>query len=132
MREGVVRIKTLSNKDLNRYIALIKDVEPDYELGRRLGLSDQKTKDIVKGIISLIYSLTEREDKKTPYIADDWSPALCPSCLEELSNLDDTGYYIHAMFLERCPNPDCVQRLSWEAVVSGKYRNGVIKGDCRK
>lgn len=42
-----------------------------------------------------------------------WSPAVCPSCGYELSTHHGDGYYTHPTFLERCPNPDCGQRLKW-------------------
>lgn len=44
----------------------------------------------------------------------EWSPAICPSCGYELSESVGDGYYRHPTFLERCPNPDCGQRLKWE------------------
>lgn len=40
--------------------------------------------------------------------------AVCPSCGYELSESLGDGYYRHSKFLERCPNPDCGQRLKWE------------------
>ena len=43
----------------------------------------------------------------------EWSPAVCPSCGYELSESVGDGYYKHPIFLERCPNPDCGQRLDW-------------------
>ena len=43
----------------------------------------------------------------------EWSPAICPSCGYELSEDLGDGYYRHPKFLERCPNPDCGQRLDW-------------------
>ena len=42
-----------------------------------------------------------------------WCPSRCPSCEHELSEDLGDGYYRHPMFLERCPNPDCGQRLDW-------------------
>ena len=43
----------------------------------------------------------------------EWSPSVCPSCGQELSESVGDGYYKHLTFLERCPNPDCGQRLDW-------------------
>ncbi len=43
----------------------------------------------------------------------EWSPSVCPSCGQELSESVGDGYYKHPKFLERCPNPDCGQRLDW-------------------
>lgn len=43
----------------------------------------------------------------------EWSPSVCPSCGHELSVSVGDGYYKHPTFLERCPNPDCGQRLDW-------------------
>lgn len=44
----------------------------------------------------------------------EWSPSVCPSCGYKLSESLGDGYYSHSEFLERCPNPDCGQRLKWE------------------
>lgn len=43
----------------------------------------------------------------------EWSPSVCPSCGYELSESVCDGYYKHPTLLERCPNPDCGQRLDW-------------------
>lgn len=43
-----------------------------------------------------------------------WNPARCPTCGESLSEDLGDGYYKHSDFLERCPNPECSQRLKWE------------------
>ncbi len=43
----------------------------------------------------------------------EWSPSVCPCCGYELSESVGDGYYKHPMFLERCPNPDCGQKLDW-------------------
>lgn len=51
--------------------------------------------------------------KPKKVVIERWSPSICPRCGNELSeNLGD-GYYKHPVFLERCPNPDCAQRLDW-------------------
>ncbi|MFR0666417.1 MAG: hypothetical protein ACLSIF_06765 [Faecalimonas umbilicata] len=42
-----------------------------------------------------------------------WCPSYCPNCGYELSEDLGDGYYRHPTFLERCPNPDCGQRLDW-------------------
>lgn len=43
----------------------------------------------------------------------EWSPSVCPCCGYELSESVEDGFYKHPTFLERCPNPDCGQRLEW-------------------
>ena len=42
-----------------------------------------------------------------------WCPSYCPSCGYELSEDLGDGYYKHPDFIERCPNPNCGQRLDW-------------------
>ena len=42
-----------------------------------------------------------------------WCPSCCPSCGYELSEDLGDGYYKHPDFIERCPNPECAQRLEW-------------------
>ena len=42
-----------------------------------------------------------------------WSPAYCPNCGYELSEDEGDGYYRHPIFLERCPNVECGQRIKW-------------------
>lgn len=56
-------------------------------------------------------ALEKQEAKKVEI--KEWSPAICPSCGYELSESAGDGYYKHPTFLERCPNPDCGQRLDW-------------------
>lgn len=43
----------------------------------------------------------------------EWSPSVCPCCGYELSESVGDGFYKHPTFLERCPNPDCGQKLDW-------------------
>lgn len=57
-------------------------------------------------------ALEKQEAKKVEI--KEWSPAICPSCGCELSESVGDGYFKHPTFLERCPNPDCGQRLKWE------------------
>jgi len=42
---------------------------------------------------------------------ESWSPALCPSCNEELSESLGDGYYKHWYSIVVC---DCGQKLNWE------------------
>lgn len=42
-----------------------------------------------------------------------WCPSYCPSCGYELSEYLGDGCYKHPDFIERCPNPECAQRLEW-------------------
>ena len=44
---------------------------------------------------------------------EEWCPSCCPSCGYELSEDLGDGYYKHPDFIERCPNPECAQRLEW-------------------
>lgn len=64
------------------------------------------------GTLEEVRDAVERQKPKKVVI-ERWSPSICPRCGNELSeNLGD-GYYEHPIFLERCPNPDCAQRLDW-------------------
>lgn len=63
--------------------------------------------------LELLVKIAEKQLPKQPYLKS-WSPARCPSCGEELSEHMGDGYYKHCYSLERCPNPDCGQRLDWE------------------
>ena len=64
------------------------------------------------GTLEEVRDAVERQKPKKVVI-ERWSPSICPRCGNELSeNLGD-GYYEHPVFLERCPNPDCAQRLDW-------------------
>ena len=54
----------------------------------------------------------EKQIPKKPIIKP-WSPAICPSCGNELSEHVGDGYYKHCTHLDRCPNPECAQRLTW-------------------
>ena len=57
-------------------------------------------------------ALEKQEAKKVEI--KEYLPAICPSCGYELSESVGDGYFKHPTFLERCPNPDCGQRLKWE------------------
>ena len=46
-------------------------------------------------------------------IMKEWSPSRCPRCEKELSESLGDGYYKHMVYLERCPDPECGQRLKW-------------------
>ena len=54
----------------------------------------------------------EKQIPKKPII-EPWSPAICPSCGEELSRSLGDGYYSHRVHLTHCPNLECLQRLDW-------------------
>lgn len=71
-------------------------------------LSDRRRK-----AYELALEALEKQEAKKVEIKE-WSPAICPSCGYELSESVGDGYYRHPTFLERCPNPDCGQRLKWE------------------
>lgn len=43
----------------------------------------------------------------------EYTPAKCPICGENLSEILGDGYYKHWEDLDVCPNPDCRQRLKW-------------------
>ncbi|WP_329994946.1 hypothetical protein [Blautia sp.] len=58
-----------------------------------------------------IEALEKQLPKKV--IIKDWCPSYCPSCGYELSEDLGDGYYRHPTFIERCPNPDCGQKLDW-------------------
>lgn len=67
------------------------------------------------GTLEEVREAMEKQKAKKPIIQP-WSPAICPTCGEELSeNLGD-GYYRHRTFLERCTNVECAQRLDWSDV----------------
>ena len=55
----------------------------------------------------------ERQNPKKVEIKE-WSPSVCSSCGYELSESVGDGYYKHPTFLEKCPNPDCGQKIKWE------------------
>lgn len=57
-------------------------------------------------------SALEKQMPKKPIIKP-WSPAICPSCGEELSISLGDGYYSHRVHLTHCPNLECLQRLDW-------------------
>ena len=61
----------------------------------------------------------EKQIPKKPIIKP-WSPAICPSCGEELSISLGDGYYSHRIILTHCPNLECLQQLDWS---EGKNSN---------
>lgn len=71
-------------------------------------------------------ALEKQEAKKVEI--KEWSPAICPSCGYELSESVGDGYYKHPTFLERCPNPDCGQRLKWEELEANSKERGEENG----
>ena len=62
----------------------------------------------------LAISALEKQIPKKVVIKE-WNPAICPTCGAELSESMGDGYYKHWSHLQRCPNPDCGQRLDWES-----------------
>lgn len=65
--------------------------------------------------IAMRKTAIEALEKQLPkkVIIKDWCPSYCPSCGYELSEDLGDGYYRHPTFIERCPNPDCGQKLDW-------------------
>ena len=64
--------------------------------------------------LNMAIEALEKQIPKKPVIKP-WNPARCPACGEELSESMGDGYYKHLTLLQRCPNPDCGQRLLWES-----------------
>lgn len=64
------------------------------------------------GTLEEVREAVEKQKAKKPIIQQ-WSPARCPACGEELSESLGDGYYRHRTFLERCTNVECAQRLDW-------------------
>lgn len=64
------------------------------------------------GTLEEVREAVEKQKQKKPIIQQ-WSPARCPACGEELSESLGDGYYRHRTFLERCTNVECAQRLDW-------------------
>ena len=62
--------------------------------------------------IDMAISALEKQMPKKPIIKP-WSPAICPSCGEELSISLGDGYYSPRIILTHCPNLECLQRLDW-------------------
>ena len=62
--------------------------------------------------LNMAISALEKQMPKKPIIKP-WSPAICPSCGEELSISLGDGYYRHRINLTCCPNLECLQRLDW-------------------
>lgn len=63
--------------------------------------------------VEIVITALEKDIPKKVEIKP-WNPCVCPTCGEELSTFEGDGYYKHPTFLERCPNPDCAQKLKWE------------------
>lgn len=59
--------------------------------------------------LTLAIGALEKQMHKKP-IMKDWSPAFCPSCGKELSELIGDGYYKHWTNRNIC---DCGQKLNW-------------------
>lgn len=64
------------------------------------------------GAAEEVRDAVERQKPKKVVIKP-WDPAVCPRCGKELSEHMGDGYYSHPTFLERCPDPNCAQRLEW-------------------
>lgn len=64
------------------------------------------------GTLEEVREAVERQKPKHPII-EPWSPAICPTCGEELSESLGDGYYRHKTYLKRCTNAECAQRLDW-------------------
>lgn len=67
--------------------------------------SDRKIEALREAIFVL-----SKQIPKIPKI-ESWSPALCPTCEEELSESIGDGYYKHHYGLNIC---ECGQKLKWE------------------
>jgi len=61
--------------------------------------------------IDLAITALEKQIPSKPIIKSDYSPALCPSCNEELSEHLGSGYYKHHYGKSIC---ECGQKLRWE------------------
>lgn len=59
--------------------------------------------------------LKELVDRATPkkVIIEQYTPAYCPTCGEELSESLGDGYYKYYTHLDVCPNKECRQVLDW-------------------
>ena len=60
--------------------------------------------------IDLAITALEKQIPSKPIIKSDYSPALCPSCNEELSEHLGSGYYKHHYGKSIC---ECGQKLRW-------------------
>lgn len=69
----------------------------------------------IKKDIEVYETAIEALEKQLPMKVkiEAWCPSCCPSCGYELSEDLGDGYYKHPDFIERCPNPECAQRLEW-------------------
>lgn len=103
----------MDEKKVREAIAWIKNERTIHEYGTYISPS------IPKEQISMIgeyYNLAiEALEKQLPRKVEikEWSPSVCPCCGYELSESAGDVFYKHPTFLERCPNPDCGQRLEW-------------------
>jgi len=82
----------------------IKKAIEDFKILKRV------TRNLTIGYIDLAIDALEKQVVKKPIIKS-WSPALCPCCGKELSELEGDGYYKHWDNLKVC---DCGQKLDWE------------------
>ena len=65
-----------------------------------------------KEFLDIAIEILEKQVPKKVEIKS-WCPTYCPTCGYELSTDEGDGYYRHPIFLERCPNVECSQVLSW-------------------
>ena len=65
---------------------------------------------VFREALDLALQALEKQIPKKPKI-ENWEPARCPSCDEELSESAGDGYYNHFYNLEFCK---CGQKLEWE------------------
>ena len=81
-------------------IEILNDTEADIKYSRE---------DINKAILMGMSALEKQIPKKP--IIESWSPARCPLCGSELSELLGDGYYKHWYGLKIC---ECGQKLKWD------------------
>jgi len=86
----------------------IELIQKQIELGMSNG--DFKPRKHMVKAYELAVEALEKQISKTPKIKS-WSPALCPSCGNELSEDLGDGYYKHYYGLSIC---ECGQKLKWE------------------
>ena len=62
-----------------------------------------------------VETLQELVDRATPkkVIINQYTPAYCQTCGEELSESLGDGYYEYYTHLDVCPNKECRQVLDW-------------------
>ena len=78
-------------------------------------IDDKSCEEARKDCIEYFETAIEALEKQLPMKVkiEAWCPSCCPSCGYELSEDLGDGYYKHPDFIERCPNPECAQRLEW-------------------